>query len=159
MSRFLLDTNMLLGFIREAHWAIEARDKHGLSNSKTITFTSVVCCGEILALAEKNGWGKHKRTRLDDVLKAIPTVDINQPAIVDSYARISAWTHGTLVQSPGGVAPPRPAVSMGQNDMWIAATAHASDACLLSTDTDFEHLAGVWFEFIRIDQGRSWSSD
>ena len=41
---------------------------------------------------------------------------------------------------------------MKQNDMWIAATTHASHATLLSTDTDFEHLAGNWLDFVCIDQ-------
>ena len=41
---------------------------------------------------------------------------------------------------------------MGKNDLWIAATAHASGAILLSTDGDFEHLASVWFRYERIDQ-------
>lgn len=152
MSRFLLDTNILLGFVREAAWAIKARADHGLGDSETMVFTSVICKGEILALAEKLGWGKDKRRRLDDILETIPTLDINQPAILDAYARIYAWTHGKPVAAPRSVLPPKPAVSMKQNDMWIAATTHASDATLLSTDTDFEHLAGIWLDFVRVDQ-------
>lgn len=152
MSRFLLDTNILLGFVREAAWAIKARADYGLGDSETMVFTSVVCRGEILALAEKLGWGTDKRRRLDDVLETIPTLDINQPAILDAYARIYAWTHGRPVVSPDGGEPPQPARPMGQNDMWISATTHTSNATLLSTDTDFEHLAGIWFEFVHVDQ-------
>ena len=153
MSRFLLDTNMLLGFVREAPWAIKARADYSLGDSETMVFTSVICRGEILALAEKNGWGAKRRTRLDDVLETIPTLDIDQPAILDAYARIDAWTHGKSVASPGNVLPPQPAVSMKQNDMWIAATTtHACNATLLSTDSDFEHLAGIWLDFVYVDQ-------
>ncbi len=46
MKRFLLDTNMLLGFIREAPWAIQARTEFDLANQETIIFTSIVCHGE-----------------------------------------------------------------------------------------------------------------
>lgn len=152
MSRFLLDTNMLLGFVREAPWAIKARADYSLGDSETMVFTSVICRGEILALAEKNGWGAKRRTRLDDVLETIPTLDIDQPAILDAYARIDAWTHGKSVASPGNVLPPQPAVSMKQNDMWIAAITHACNATLLSTDSDFEHLAGIWLDFVYVDQ-------
>ena len=152
MARFLLDTNLLLGFIREAPWALWTHEEFNLGDQEVMAFTSVICRGEILALAEKNGWGSDRRTRLEEVLQKIPTLDINKPTVLDAYARVDAWTHGRPVKSPRDVSPPRPAVPMKQNDLWIAATAHASGATLLSSDKDFEHLGGVWFEFFRIDQ-------
>ena len=152
MTRFLLDTNMLLGFTREAPWAIRAREEFNLGDRETMVFTSIICRGEILALAEKNGWGAKKRTRLEQVLNEVPTLDINKQTILDAYARIDAWTHGKPVISPQNTPPPKPAISMKQNDLWIAATAHASSAALLSTDTDFRHLHEIWFEFIHVRQ-------
>lgn len=152
MSRFLLDTNMLLGFTREAQWALRARADHDLGNRETMVFTSVICQGEMLALAEKNGWGRKKRTRLEQVLNGITTLGISRRKIMDAYARIDAWTHGQTVASPNNSPPPKPAVSMKQNDLWIAATTHASGATLLSTDKDFQHLDGIWFQFIYINQ-------
>ena len=153
MTRFLLDTNLLLGFTRKAPWAIRARAEYNLGNRETMVFTSVICRGEILALAEKNGWGSEKRTRLEQVLNGVPTLDINRRTISDAYARIDAWTHGKSVTSPQNAPPPKPAVPMKQNDLWIAATAHASGAALLSTDTDFRHLDDIWFKFIHVSQG------
>ncbi|MBK9016619.1 MAG: PIN domain-containing protein [Saprospiraceae bacterium] len=41
--------------------------------------------------------------------------------------------------------------NMGKNDLWIAATAHATQATLLTTDMDFNHLDGVFFDLERID--------
>ena len=38
MTRFLLDTNMLLGFIREAPWALRARTAYDLADQQTIIF-------------------------------------------------------------------------------------------------------------------------
>lgn len=154
MKRFLLDTNLLLGFIREAPWAIQARAEFKLGNQDVVAFTSVVCQGEILALAEKNGWGSGKRTRLENVLDGVPTLDVGNERILDAYARIDAWTHGNPVTSPRNTPPPKPAVPMKQNDIWIAATAHASGSALLSTDTDFMHLHDIWFSFAYIDQKR-----
>ena len=153
MTQFLLDTNLLLGFTRTAPWAIRAREKFDLGSPETMVFTSVICRGEILALAEKNGWGARKRTRLEEVLDNIPTLGINKPTILAAYAQIDAWTHGTVLNSPHKMPAPKPAVSMSQNDLWIAATAHASGATLLSTDTDFRHLHGIWFPFIEVPQG------
>ena len=99
--------------------------------------TSVVCQGEILALAS--------------LLAKVPTVDINKQAILNAYALIDAWTHGKSVTAPHDASLPKPAVSMGKNDLWIAATAHASKATLLSTDKDFDHLDDVWLKRIYVD--------
>ena len=52
----------------------------------------------------------------------------------------------------GDASPPKSAVRMGKNDLWVAATAHAIGAILLSTDGDFDHLDGVWFRYERVDQ-------
>lgn len=152
MARFLLDTNLLLGFIREARWAVQARAKFELGNRDAMVFTSASCRGEILALAEKNGWGSERRTRLDRALGEVPVLDIGRQEILAAYARIDAWTHGKPVDSPRGAPPPKPAVPMKQNDLWIAATAHASRAALLSTDQDFRHLDGIWLRFIYVNQ-------
>ena len=151
MARFLLDTNLLLGFIREAPWAIRARNEFDLGDRDSMVFTSIICQGEILALAEKRGWGTNQRARLEDVLAQIPTLDISRQTILTGYALIDAWTHGKAVASPQNAPPPKPAVGMAQNDPWIAATAHASGATLLSTDKDFEHLHKIWFDFIYVD--------
>ena len=63
MERFLLDTGVLLGFIREASWALWARSNLGLGEQTTMVFTSIICRGELLALAEKRGWGSSAETR------------------------------------------------------------------------------------------------
>ena len=152
MSLYLLDTNMLLGFTRKATWATRAYEAYSLGDTETMVCTSVICQGEILALAEKNGWGENKRTELDKVLKEIPTLDVNKQSILVAYALIDAWTHGKAVASPRDIPPPRPAVTMKQNDLWIAATAHVSRATLLSTDSDFNHLNNVWLNFVYIEQ-------
>ena len=158
-NRFLLDTGMLLGFFRNARWALRVRSEFDLGNTETMVFTSVVCQGELLALAEKFGWGDGKRNELDEVLNRFPTLDINKQSILRAYALIDAWTHGNSVASPGQTPPPKPAVPMMQNDLWIAATAHESKATLLSTDKDFEHLNDVWLNFVYVDQNVSQPQD
>ncbi len=151
-NRFMLDTGVLLGFVREAPWALRIRTEFDLGNKETMVFTSIVCQGELFALAEKFGWGDGKRDQLDKVLSGFPTIDINKPSILRAYALIDAWTHGNSVASPGQAPPPKPAVPMKQNDLWIAATAHESKATLLSTDKDFNHLNDVWINFVYVDQ-------
>ena len=153
MMRYLLDTGLLLGFTRQAPWALKVRETLDLGNPENMVFTSVICRGEILALAEKNGWGGEKRKHLENLLRQIPQLDISRGQIIDAYARLDAWTHGKSVMAPKNAGPPKPAVSMTQNDIWIAATAHASGATLVSTDKDFKHLDNVWFQFAYVRPG------
>ena len=150
MKIFLLDTGVMLGFVRGAPWAITVRAEYDLGNPETIVMTSVICQGELLALAEKRGWGEASRLELSRTLNRVPTLDINKQSILKAYALIDAWTHGKPVASPRNAPPPKPARSMAKNDLWIAATTHASDAILLTTDTDFDHLDGVWFKRIHV---------
>ena len=152
MNRFLLDTNMLLGFTRKADWARWAYETYDLGNESTMVFTSVICRGELLALAEKNGWGAKRRETLVEVLNRFPTVDLNKDTILNHYAELDTWTHGKAVSDGSRPGPPKPAVSMKQNDLWIAATAVATGATLVTTDKDFDHLNGIWLNRVIVDQ-------
>ena len=154
MRSFILDTGILLGLAREVQWASRAFDRLELNDPGTTVFTSVVCHGEILALAEKNGWGEPKRRNFGKVLTGIPQVDISKHDVLKAYALVDAWTHGHRVAAPNDAPPPKPAKSMGKNDLWIAATAHASGAVLVTTDRDFDHLHGVWLNRELVDMSR-----
>ncbi len=57
--------------------------------------------------------------------------------------------------APNDAPPPKPARSMGKNDLWIAATAHASGAVLVTTDRDFDHLHGIWLNREFVDVSRA----
>ena len=116
-----------------------------------MSFTSVICQGELLALSEKFGWGLKRRGALEEALDNFPTLGIT-PRVLQAYALIDAWTHGKPVNAPGIPSPPTPAVSMKQNDIWIAATAYASQATLLTTDKDFAHLHNIWVGYAYVDQ-------
>jgi predicted nucleic acid-binding protein len=48
-------------------------------------------------------------------------------------------------------------MSMKQNDLWIAATAVATGATLVTTDKDFDHLNGLWLERVLVDQSAKLS--
>lgn len=45
----------------------------------------------------------------------------------------------------------RPAIQMGKNDVWIAATAAATGAWLVTADGDFDHLAPRFIQRVRVD--------
>ena len=138
--RFLLDTGVLLGILKDAPWARRTRSDNHLDDSQTLITTSVVCHGEIMAISEKRQWGDKKHANLTQLLSEIPAVGIKQRPILNP-------------------SPPKPARKMNQNDMWIAATAHAIEAVLVSTDRDFEHLRDAWIDFVYVDQQEIASSD
>ena len=39
---------------------------------------------------------------------------------------------------------------MGKNDLWIAAVTAVTNATLITTDNDFEHLNKVYFDVLKI---------
>lgn len=128
-SRFLLDTNVLVAYIRGGplgHW-IEQR--YGLKALPAAPIISVVTEGELLALALQWGWGQRKRQTLRALVGHFPTVQLNYPGVLQAYAEISDFC--------------RKGRSLGKNDLWIAATAKATNTRLLTTDHDFDPLDGV----------------
>ena len=76
--------------------------------------------------------GAGEAAALSSALNNLVTVDIDSDALVDAYVRIEEACRSTL----GGER------KMGQNDMWIAATALMSGLSLITTDKDFNHLNG-----------------
>lgn len=90
----------------------------------------MVSLGEVRVLAQRNGWGDAKIRTLSNALDNLVVVDINHPAVIDSYVEL------TLVSQRHRDG----ARNMGNNDLWIAACAKAAGATLLTTDNDFSHL-------------------
>lgn len=62
-------------------------------------------------------------------------------------AEIDAFSQGKLKGKPLGMS----ARNMTKNDLWIAATSAATEATLITTDCDFDHLEGHFIQLIRID--------
>lgn len=132
---------------------MKARADHELDAPNTVVVTSAVCTGELRALAERNGWGARKREQLERVLQHFPTIGIRSAQVQAACAMINAWTSGVANAAPSSAPPPQPARTLGQNDLWVAATARATRSALMSTDADFKHLSGIWLEFLYVPQG------
>jgi tRNA(fMet)-specific endonuclease VapC len=150
VSTYFLDTGILLGYVRAAAYAEYIERKYSVSQPPNVPLLSVVSKGEIYSLAIQRNWGTQRRQVLDDLLRQIPTVDINTERIIKRYAEIDAYSQG---KNPN---PPLPvgltSRNMGKNDLWIAATSSVLNATLLTTDGDFDHLNGVYLTVIQIDQ-------
>jgi len=123
----LLDTSVVLHLLRgkatgqriDAALDLRARPERPL--------ISVVSVGEALAFARRLSWGPERTTRLEAYLRELVVVDINNGAVLRKYADI----HTFLVRQGRAV---------GNNDVWIAATAAATSALLVTTDADFDPL-------------------
>lgn len=123
----LLDTSVLLHVIRgnevarriDAAWRLQTRPDRPL--------ISIVTVGEARAFALRLGWGEEKLRRLEQLMQELVVVDIRNATVLDNYARF----HTHLVRSGRTV---------GHNDIWIAATAAAASATLVTCDNDFDAL-------------------
>jgi hypothetical protein len=79
--------------------------------------------------------------KLIKILSEIPIVGVSgnvEGFLIKTYSSIDNYSQGKLKELPlpNGVS----SRNMGKKDIWIAATAHAINATLLTTDKDFLHL-------------------
>lgn len=100
---------------------------------------SAITVGELFAFAERNEWGARKRESLEQLISNLVVLDIRRPGVLRRYAALD--THLKRSGTPMGQ----------QNDVWIAATAAATGAVLVTADRDFdvlhpEHLQREWVD-------------
>jgi tRNA(fMet)-specific endonuclease VapC len=123
----LLDTSVVLHLARGKATG-EALDKaFGLRARADRPLISVVTVGEMISFAKQRSWGAQKLDRLLKISQELVIVDIHNQSVLDRYAEIDTY----LV---------RLGRDIGDNDTWIAATAVAVGAVLLTTDKDFDPL-------------------
>ena len=129
----LLDTNILIVYAREGEPYRRLEAELGLQDGRAQGIISVISVGEILAFASKRGWGGKRREAMMDLVRTqLAPIDINRPEIIAAYAEIDFFSEKVV----------KPARPMGQNDMWIAATARVLNCELGTMDKDFDHLHG-----------------
>jgi tRNA(fMet)-specific endonuclease VapC len=124
---YLPDTPIFVHYVRDDALADWVRRTYAFDDPATTLIISAVIEGEVRSLALQFGWGSQKVARLDAMLGRAVVVPLDYPAVVEAYARIDA--HCRRMGTP-----------IGENDTWIAATAHATGARLLTTDRDFDVL-------------------
>ena len=127
---YLFDTGILLALIRGSELGRYINGAFGLSQVINKPLVSVVSHGEIWVLAERNKWGDKKQQALSEMLSDLITIDLNDRSIINSYVEVAKRN----------LAHPKGARALSDNDKWIAATARAAAAVLLTTDQDFLHL-------------------
>ncbi len=149
MRKFLLDTGIILGFVRGASYAAYVDKRFDVFGATSITLVSVVSKGELYSLTIQFGWGPKKVSVFNDLLNKLPVVDINNDQIIRRYAEIDAYSlsKDSSRRLPKG----KNAQQMGKNDLWIAATASVLSATLITTDHDFDHISNVFLDVVYVD--------
>ena len=132
MSRYLLDTNMLLGFVRSAPRALRIREEHSLSDLKGWSLPPSAA----LAI-------KQQEDSLQRVLSKVPSCTWIVYALID-WTTEHQWTLPTafLHQSR---------LSQCHKTTFGLPLPPANGAALVSTDGDFGHLNEIW-QLIYVDQ-------
>ena len=137
----VLDTNILVHLIRDRAIGRKIVTDHDLQDRTEKPLISIITVGEMRALTRKLAWGPASRRLLDDLLANLAIVHPQHREIVERYAEIDFYCEKEL----------KPAEPMGQNDMWIAASASDLDAYLLTADTDLLRLAPRYLRLVIVD--------
>ena len=144
---YLLDTNILVYSLSKPEF--EQHFNQNYPSALHRLFISVVTEGELNSIALQRNWGTRKQHQMQQLLEGLLVVPIKVRSIINAYARIDAYSQGKFAGKPlpAGMS----SRNMGKNDLWIAATAHVTDATLVTTDNDFGHLDRAFFPLDRID--------
>lgn len=124
---YLLDTGILLLATRAANASKVIDAQFGLSASSFRPAICEVSVGELLAFANANHWGDKRKDALMERLKTSLILPISHPGVHQRWAEMQSTLQ-------------RAGIAVGQNDLWIAATASVTGLTVLSTDKDFKRL-------------------
>lgn len=134
----ILDTSIIFLMIRAGKLGKYIDEQYHIRSRAFRPLISVVTVGELYAIAARNNWGEKKLALIDILQRELVVVDINRPDVLKAYAEVlcAAELKGK---------------KLGQNDLWIAATAKVTHTSLLTTDKDFDplypdHIDRIWID-------------
>ena len=99
---------------------------------------SFVSTAEARPIATYQQWGEPRIQQLNFVFSPFHELHFDEPGTIDAYVDLDVFSR-------------RRGITMGKNDLWIAATAKIAGATLLTTDKDLDHLHGQYLKRIWID--------
>jgi tRNA(fMet)-specific endonuclease VapC len=143
MKFVLFDTNVVVGMVRNDGFEAHLDKIYPYTENRILL--SVVSQGELQSLAIQWKWGPKKLLRLDRLYEKFVIYPIKMEKVINAYAQIDAYSQSKLPEQPLPMG--LSARNMGKNDLWIAATAHATQATLLTPtpiSTTSTTLFGIW---------------
>ena len=93
---YLLDTNIVLIYVRDTEFTRKLESKINILESTNNLVLSVVSLGELKSIGKQNKWGEKRMKRLFEILDRFLIADINVDEIVEMYAEIDAYSQGKL---------------------------------------------------------------
>lgn len=144
MEKLVLDTNVLIHLVRGNQVATAVKQFIDTKESPQL-FISVVSIAEAESLVVQWGWGERKVTLLQKLMGSfVCNIAQEQSELINAYVDIDAFSQGKK-PAPNGNSLNNSPRNMGKNDLWIAATAFAVEATVVTTDGDFDHLHNTFF--------------
>lgn len=149
MKNIVLDTNILIHINRGNSIGRQVKDYINTVDEPQL-FISVVNIAEAESLVLQWNWEPQTINRLRENIEKFVCIDIeqNNAALLEAYVNIDCYSK-RKIEGPDGKLIPNGAIGMKKNDLWIAATAYALDAVLLTTDGDFDHLDNLYFNLMK----------
>ncbi|RKU12724.1 hypothetical protein C6501_10610 [Candidatus Poribacteria bacterium] len=129
MNKYLLETTTCSELIKENP---EVKRRLNSLTESDYHFTCTIVKGEILFGIQRLPSGKRKQDleeRADELFAEVQCDPIPEH-VADTYAQIK-------------VAAEQQGTSLGECDLWIAATALTLDAILVASDSDYERIVGL----------------
>jgi predicted nucleic acid-binding protein len=147
--KYVLDSNILIHYGRQSTVWRYVESNYLPKGLRRKSFISFAAEAEATSFAKANSWGSKKLSLLKSGVNQSTIIHSNIKELKGAYINIDLYSqnrHKSL-RLPKKFT----ARNMGKNDLWIAATANVLQFPLISTDKDFQHLNGVFFDFIYID--------
>jgi tRNA(fMet)-specific endonuclease VapC len=141
MKKFVLDTGIILHYVRQSGLSQKIESELNLLSQKVVPVVASVSIGEIEGFVQRGQWGDMKIKRLKNLISKIVVIDITaeDEQLMKSYATLWNYSKNNLPGNKLGKS-----IGIGQNDVWIAALAKTANAELVTIDGDFEHLNNKW---------------
>lgn len=135
---YLLDTGLLIHAIRNSNAFNKISTDLGLTTGGFNPVISIISQGELLGVSRKFDWGEKKLKKLGELLERVVIIPVDRESIAITYSELE---HLNIKQG----------INLGQNDLWIAATAIVYRLTVLTFDGDFERSPSA-VAYIRYDQ-------
>ncbi|MCE7054807.1 type II toxin-antitoxin system VapC family toxin [Algoriphagus sp. AGSA1] len=149
MRKVLLDTSVILHYMRGDETFRKVEEDYNLLNDPSrIILISAISIGEIAGFFLRRGYGNKQTERWRKLLEKSITLSIDgkDENLMEAFAELQAYSQNNHPTLSAGKSR-----TIGQNDLWIAATAKTIGATLFTKDPDFEHFHEVFFTIVKVE--------
>ena len=137
----LLDANIVIHLLRMDATGRRIQAQHSFTDRHERPILSSVVEAEVLAFTRYREWGEKRTKQLRTFLREFLRVDVGSPPVVQAYVDLYCEAHRAGRYQ-----------HFRQNDLWIAATAHAAGAVVYTCNgRDFDWISPAYLTVVSID--------